>query len=57
MPRIGDNSFDSRAGSLGNLFDFTQSNNKRVLLRKNGAVKSITPIHGSSMRATKVITR
>jgi phospholipase C len=57
MPRIGDNSFDSRAGSLGNLFDFTQSNNKRVLLRKNGAVKSITPIHGGSMRATKVITR
>ena len=58
VPRIGDNSFDTRAGSLGNLFDFTQSNNKRVLLRQNGAVKSITPIHGGhNMRGTKVITR
>ena len=41
---IGDASFDARAGSLDNLFDFTQSNNKRVLLGTNGSVKSITPI-------------
>ncbi len=42
--RIGDASFDQRAGSLDNLFNFTASNNKRVLLKSNGAVKSITPI-------------
>jgi hypothetical protein len=29
---------------LDNLFNFTASNNKRVLLKSNGAVKSITPI-------------
>jgi phospholipase C len=57
-PRIGDNSFDTRAGSLNNLLDFTQSNNKRVLLRPNGAVKSIAPIRGGQrMRATEVITK
>ena len=28
------------------MFDFTQSNNKRVLLKPNGSVKSIKPIHG-----------
>ncbi len=43
-PRIGDASFDQRAGSLDNLFNFTASNNKRVILKSNGAVKSITPI-------------
>jgi phospholipase C len=42
--RIGDASFDARAGSLDNLFDFTHSNGKRVLLKDNGAVRSITPI-------------
>jgi phospholipase C len=56
--RIGDGSFDERAGTLANMFDFTQSNNKRVLLKKNGSVKSITPIRGGRpMAATRVIAR
>jgi phospholipase C len=42
--RIGDASFDQRSGSLDNLFNFTTSNNKRVILKSNGAIKSITPI-------------
>ena len=41
---IGDGSFDATAGNLNTLFDFTQSNNKTVLLKNNGAIKSITPI-------------
>jgi phospholipase C len=41
---LGDASFDARADSLSTMFDFTQSNNKQVLLRRNGAVKSIRPI-------------
>jgi phospholipase C len=44
--RIGDGSFDTRAGRLDNLFDFTRSNGKQVLLKSNGAVKSITPLRG-----------
>jgi phospholipase C len=51
-PRIGGGSFDQRAGTLNNLFDFTESNNKRVLLKTNGAVKSITPIKGGRIRNT-----
>ncbi|HEX4015937.1 MAG TPA: alkaline phosphatase family protein, partial [Frankiaceae bacterium] len=43
-PRIADASFDQRAGSLDPMFNFTASNNKRVILKSNGAVKSITPI-------------
>jgi phospholipase C len=42
--RIGDSSFDAKAGSLDNLFDFTASNNKQVLLRSDGAVQSVLPI-------------
>ncbi len=49
-PRIGDASFDQRAGSLSNLFDFTASNNKRVILKPNGSVKSVTPIKGGKKR-------
>ncbi len=44
--RIGDSSFDASAGNLTTLFNFTQSNNKKVLLKDNGAIKSITPIKG-----------
>jgi phospholipase C len=44
--RIGDGSLDTRAGRLDNLFDFTRSNGKQVLLKSNGAVKSITPLRG-----------
>jgi phospholipase C len=42
--RLGGGSFDKTAGSLTTMFDFTDSNNKRVLLKSNGAVASITPI-------------
>ena len=41
LPRIGDSSFDARAGSLSNLFDYTQKNKKRVLLKQNGSIKKI----------------
>jgi phospholipase C len=46
--RIGDASFDSRAGSLLGAFDFQHPNNEQVLLNTNGSVKSVRPIssHG-----------
>jgi phospholipase C len=56
-PRIGDSSFDARAGSLDNMFDFTQSNNKQVILKPNGSVKSIKPIKaGRPAAITNVVT-
>jgi phospholipase C len=56
--QIGDSSFDSTAGSLNPMFDFTQSNNKQVLLKQNGSIKSIKPLrHGQSMRATRVVRK
>lgn len=42
--RIGDASFDQRAGSLTGLFDFKHPNNKQVLLNADGSVKSVKPI-------------
>jgi len=51
--RIGDASFDQRAGSLNHLFDFTESNNKQVLLTSNGAIKSIKPIKGKRILSTR----
>ncbi|ALV32256.1 alkaline phosphatase family protein [Streptomyces sp. CdTB01] len=42
--RIGDASFDQRAGSLSGLFDFRHPNNKQVLLNADGSVKSVKPI-------------
>ncbi|WP_051941047.1 phospholipase C [Phaeacidiphilus oryzae] len=42
--RIGNGSFDATAGSLNSAFDFSHSNNKRVILGSDGSVKSITPI-------------
>ena len=44
--RIGGNSFDASAGSLQRLFNFAYSNNKRVLLKPDGSIDKITPIHG-----------
>jgi phospholipase C len=41
---LGDGSQDVTSGSLDNLFDFTQSNNKRVVLAPDGSVASIKPI-------------
>jgi phospholipase C len=42
--RIGDASFDQRAGSLTNMFDFRHPNNKQVLLNSDGSVKSVKRI-------------
>ncbi len=44
--RVGDGSFDASAGRLNPLFNFSYSNNKRVLLKPDGSVKKITPING-----------
>ena len=41
--QLGPASFDHRAGSLSGLFNFKQSNNKRVLLNSDGSVASIAP--------------
>ncbi len=40
--RIGDFSFDTRAGSLKHLFDFKQRRDIQLLLKPNGAVKRLT---------------
>ncbi|SDI76327.1 phospholipase C [Frankineae bacterium MT45] len=50
--RIGDASFDAKAGNLEKLFNFTESNNKRVILQQDGSIQSITPIHGWQIRST-----
>lgn len=42
--RIGDASFDQRAGTLGGMFDFRHPNDKQVLLNANGSVKSVKRI-------------
>ncbi|MFY4718285.1 phospholipase C [Streptomyces sp. LaBMicrA B280] len=42
--RVGDASFDAKAGSLGGMFDFRHPNDKRVLLNTDGSVKSVGPI-------------
>ena len=42
--RIGDASFDRRAGSLNGMFDFRHPNDKQVLLNSDGSVKSVRPI-------------
>ena len=38
--RLGDGSFDARAGSLDNMFDFSKSVGEKVVLKKNGTVAS-----------------
>ncbi|MFJ9541155.1 phospholipase C [Streptomyces sp. NPDC101225] len=52
--RIGDASFDRRAGSLNGMFDFRHPNNKQVLLNADGSVKSVKgiPRHGSTAAST-----
>ncbi|WP_414167699.1 phospholipase C [Streptoverticillium reticulum] len=39
--RIGGGAFDERAGSLAHLFDFAHPNGERVLLERDGSVKSV----------------
>jgi phospholipase C len=43
--RIGDASFDQRAGTLDNMFDFRHPNDKQVLLNADGSVASVKHIH------------
>jgi phospholipase C len=42
--RLGDSSFDQRAGSLDAMFDFAATSGRRVILSSRGTVKSVTPI-------------
>jgi phospholipase C len=46
--RIGDASFDQRAGTLANMFDFRHPNARQVLLNQDGSVKSVQPIPNSA---------
>ena len=41
LGRIGDHSFDARAGSLKHLFNFKQRRTIQLLLKSNGAVKKV----------------
>ena len=42
--RVGDASFDKRAGSLDGLFNFHHPNGKQVLLNQDGSVDSVKPM-------------
>ena len=44
--RIGDSSFDERAGSLDSMFDFRHALAPGVLLDQDGSVQSIVPVNG-----------
>lgn len=44
LGRIGDASFDATAGSLAGMFDFDHPHYKRVLLNKDGSVKTVRHI-------------
>ncbi|MET7732064.1 alkaline phosphatase family protein [Streptomyces sp. NPDC005402] len=50
--RIGDASFDQRAGSLTGMFDFRHPNDQQVLLNANGSVKSVKRIPHYSQAAS-----
>ncbi|WP_243064850.1 phospholipase C [Humibacter sp. RRB41] len=43
--RIGDSSFDARAGSITGMFDFSHPQQRAVLLGSNGAVAKVIPVH------------
>jgi phospholipase C len=49
--RIGDASFDQRAGSLSGLFDFSHPNYQQVLLNSNGSLASVRPVPAVQMNA------
>lgn len=51
--RIGDASFDKRAGDLSGMFDFRRPNGRQVLLNTDGSVASVKAIpHGRGTTAT-----
>ncbi|MEW2029543.1 alkaline phosphatase family protein [Streptomyces roseifaciens] len=51
---IGGSSFDARAGSLLNMFDFARPNGKRVLLNADGSVRSVGRISAVAPVRTKI---
>ncbi|NEB04091.1 alkaline phosphatase family protein [Streptomyces sp. SID13726] len=55
--RIGDASFDQRAGSLTGMFDFRHPNDKQVLLNSDGSVKSVKRIPHYSQAASATSDR
>ncbi|MCD0482551.1 alkaline phosphatase family protein [Streptacidiphilus sp. ASG 303] len=52
--RIGDSSFDRRAGKLTHAFDFRHPNRQQVLLNADGSVKSAGPIPAHPVRPARV---
>ncbi|GAB1325839.1 phospholipase C [Streptomyces sennicomposti] len=52
--RIGDHSFDARAGSLAGMFDFRHPDDRQVLLNRDGSVKSVGPIRQVAPVATRI---
>ncbi|MFD5537327.1 phospholipase C, partial [Streptomyces sp. NPDC127079] len=52
--RIGDHSFDATAGSLNGMFDFRHPNNKQVLLKSDGSVRSVGPIRPVAAVSTRI---
>ncbi|MFJ4205463.1 phospholipase C [Streptomyces sviceus] len=50
--RIGDASFDQRAGGLTGMFDFRHPNDKQILLNADGSVKSVRKIPHRSPAAS-----
>ncbi|MFC5724397.1 phospholipase C [Streptomyces gamaensis] len=52
--RIGDASFDARAGSLLGMFDFAHPDRRRVLLGADGSVKSVGPITRVAPARTRI---
>jgi phospholipase C len=54
--KIGDGSFETRAGSLNPMFNFKASDNKRVILNQTGTVRRISRIKPHQKdRHTKVV--
>ena len=48
---IGDSSADARAGTLDNMFDFADPQNRALTLAANGTVASVTPVTGPGVVA------
>ncbi|GAB2756240.1 hypothetical protein GCM10027072_62900 [Streptomyces bullii] len=55
--RIGDASFDQRAGTLTHMFDFRHPNDKQVLLNQDGSVRSVKDIPHHTRTAVSVSAR
>jgi phospholipase C len=54
--KVGDGSFETRAGSLDPMFNFKTPDNKRVILNQTGTVRRISKIKPHQKdRHTKVV--